>query len=681
MNNPSQSKILPLFTLGAGGLGLTMRVWLMTSGVDEKGLILTEHPAGLLSFVFTAVTLLVLLLCVRKPKAPADLPPKLSALGCGAAAVGLFTVNLQELLRQQDTVTVLTCLAGLAAVVCLLLEAYALQKGKKTSYPVHGCLCIYLMLHPVTQYRHWSAEPQLQVYFFQLLASVMLMAACYHRTALAARQGSRRWYIFFSQAALYFCLLSLNTENRLFYLSMGIWMATAPVPAKKVKLKTVMHLPGEVQQCIRRLEEAGYSAYAVGGCVRDQLLGLEPHDYDLCTSAVPEQICQVFSDCKLVHSGEKHGTVGVVLGRQVYEITAYRTEGSYTDGRHPDWVKFVGRVEEDLARRDFTINAMAYSPAKGYIDPWGGKKDLEDRVLRAVGDPETRFTEDALRILRGVRFAVRFGLTVEPETEKAMFRLAPLMDGLARERVFDELCKLLPVLSARDMEHYAPVLTQVLPELRPMVDFDQHSPHHAYDLYTHTAHVVEAVPPALALRWAALLHDIGKVDTFTTDETGRGHFYGHAQRSAQLAASILLRLRAPTVLREQVTFLIDRHMTLLEPDKPQLRRFLGKYGETALRQLLLLQQADFGSKGSGQEKEEPQFAEVKAMLGEILQEEACLTVKNLALDGSDLLALGFAPGPELGACLQALLRQVQEETLPNEKTPLLEAARKYLQQE
>ena len=217
-----------------------------------------------------------------------------------------------------------------------------------------------------------------------------------------------------------------------------------------------MKLPGSVENCVRRLEEAGFSAYAVGGCVRDALLGIEPHDYDLCTAASPEQIQAVFENEKLVLAGVKHGTVGVVTSGGVVEITTFRTEGGYADSRHPDWVKFVGLVEEDLARRDFTVNAMAWSPSRGLADPFGGQADLKAKVLRAVGDPETRFREDALRILRGVRFAVRFGLTVEPKTESAMFRLAPLMDKLARERVFDELCKLLPLVTAADLLHFAP---------------------------------------------------------------------------------------------------------------------------------------------------------------------------------------------------------------------------------
>lgn len=437
-----------------------------------------------------------------------------------------------------------------------------------------------------------------------------------------------------------------------------------------------MFLPNPVLECMQALEQAGFCAYAVGGCVRDSLLGQVPHDYDLCTNAAPAQICQIFSSYPLVRSGEKHGTIGIVIDKTVYEITTFRTEGGYRDSRHPDWVRFVPTVEEDLARRDFTVNAMAYSPTRGLVDPWGGKADLQAHVLRAVGDPATRFSEDALRILRGVRFAVRFGLTPDPDTEEAMFRLAPRMDALARERVFAELCKLLLSVRAADLLRFAAVLTQVIPELSSSVGFLQHSPHHAYDVFTHTAHVVEAVPADLTLRWAALLHDVAKPACFTQDSTGRGHFKGHAPAGAQMADAILLRLKAPTALRQQVVFLIEHHMLPLEPDKRLLRRRLGKYGEDALRKLLALQRADFSSKGTGKAQEEATFSETERLLDEIMSEDACLCIKDLAVNGKDLIALGYAPGKKIGDCLEYLLQQVQDDLLPNKKEALLSAATK-----
>jgi len=437
-------------------------------------------------------------------------------------------------------------------------------------------------------------------------------------------------------------------------------------------MKNRMYLPEGVRFCMDALEKAGYEVYAVGGCVRDSLLHLTPHDYDLCTNALPEETAKVFRGFTLVRSGEKHGTVGVVVEKEVIEITTFRTEGGYQDNRHPDWVRFVPNVEADLARRDFTVNAMAYNPKKGYIDPFGGQTDLQKGVLRAVGDPRQRFAEDSLRILRGVRFAVRFGLTPEKDTLAAMEELAPLMDNLARERVFDELCKLLPLMSAAELVRYARILTRVVPALGPCVGFDQHNPHHIYDIYTHIAHVVEAAPPRLAVRWAALLHDCGKPSCFTRDEKGIGHFYGHGDISARLADALLLELKAPTALRERVVFLVGHHMQLLEPDKKLLRRKLGKYGTEAVADLLALQQAD--GIGTGTLGETDRSRAVSALVAEILAEQACLTIRDLAVNGRDLQEIGFVPGKEMGLCLQWLLEQVQDEKLPNEKQALLAAA-------
>ena len=431
-----------------------------------------------------------------------------------------------------------------------------------------------------------------------------------------------------------------------------------------------MILPKYVRACLDALENAGFAAYAVGGCVRDACLGLTPQDYDLCTAALPEQTEAVFAGRKLVLAGKKHGTVGVVTDCGMVEITTFRTEGAYRDNRHPDWVKFVTYVEADLARRDYTANAMAFSPKRGFADPFGGREDLKNRVLRAVGDPAERFREDSLRILRGARFAAKYGLTVEKATWEAMVAQSPLMDNLARERVFEELCKLLPLLTVETMDLFAPILAAVIPELAPMIGFDQHSPHHAYDLYTHVAHVVAAVPKDLTLRWAALLHDIGKVPTFTRDATGRGHFYGHAPKGAEMAETVLRRLKAPAALRERVVLLIGKHMTRLEPDKKLLRRQLGRLGWETVEQLLWLQEADMGSKGTGNPGEMSLFPQIRGLLEEIRAENACLTLKDLAVNGYDLQALGLT-GRAIGQCLNILLEKVLEEELPNEREALL----------
>ena len=442
----------------------------------------------------------------------------------------------------------------------------------------------------------------------------------------------------------------------------------------------MMYLPAYVAECMEALERAGFAAYAVGGCVRDALLGLTPHDYDLCTAALPEQTEAVFRNRKLALEGKKHGTVSVITEEGPVEITTFRKEGTYGDNRHPDWVEFVTDIEEDLARRDFTVNAMAWSPSRGLVDPYGGRENLENRILRAVGEPERRFREDSLRILRGVRFAVRFGLDLDYETGKAMVSQAGLMDNLARERVWEELWKLLPLVTAEDLQRFAPVLTAVIPELKPMVGFDQHSPYHAYDLYTHTALVTAATPADPVLRWAGLLHDVGKVPTFTRDEDGRGHFYGHDVRGAELAEEILLRLKAPAAVREQVVTLIRWHMETLEENRPFLRRVLSRLGWETTERLLALQRADMGSKGHQNPEDTRHFERIAELLEEIRKEEPCLKTSDLKLGGRDLMDLGLR-GKAIGETLEALLELVWEEKVENQRDALITAAKTHIKKE
>ena len=434
-----------------------------------------------------------------------------------------------------------------------------------------------------------------------------------------------------------------------------------------------MLIPGDVRACLERLENAGFETYCVGGCVRDWLLGRQPHDFDLCSAARPEQLEALFCDSDLVLAGEKHGTVGVVTPAGVVEITTFRAEGTYADNRHPDRVEFVTDIRRDLSRRDFTVNAMAWSPCRGLADPFGGAEDLKAGILRTVGDPAQRFREDALRILRGVRFSVTYDLTPERRTLEAMLALAPLLDHLARERVFSEFCGFLPKITSEELKRYAPIITQVIPELRETVDFDQHSPHHRFDLYTHITHVVEGVPGDVSLRWAALLHDVGKIPTFTRDKNGRGHFYGHAGVGADMAEEILRRLKAPNALREQAVLLIRQHMTRLTPDKRLLRRYISRWSYETVEKLLYLQQADMGSKGVPEET--ASFAAVWQALKEIQTENSCLSLKDLAVRGGDLIALGYR-GQAIGDCLRDILEAVLDEKVPNEREALLAFARK-----
>lgn len=431
--------------------------------------------------------------------------------------------------------------------------------------------------------------------------------------------------------------------------------------------------PDLAENCLAALESAGYAAYFVGGCVRDQLMGLSPQDYDICTAALPEQTAAVFAHIPQSREGTKHGTVKLLLPTGEIEITTFRREGGYSDSRHPTWVEFLPAVDGDLARRDFTINAIAHSPVRGYADPFGGMEDIRRRILRCVGDPGVRFREDPLRILRGIRFAARFGLRVAPETMAAMTALAPLTHRISRERVYTELTGFLLAAKAADLQRFAPVLTAAIPELAASIGFDQCSPHHAYDVYTHTALVTQSVPGTEALRWAALLHDVAKPTCFTLDENGRGHFKGHAPRGADMAQEILTRLHAPAPVRREVCWLIHHHMTLLEPEEKQLRRALSRYGRQRLDALLCLQQGDMMSKGTQEHSPENHFAPIRRIVEQLVKDEGEMSLKNLAVNGNDLIQLGFS-GKEIGIILNFLLEQVLDGTLTNTRSTLLQSA-------
>ena len=432
-----------------------------------------------------------------------------------------------------------------------------------------------------------------------------------------------------------------------------------------------MYIPKEVLELMDRLEDSGHECWAVGGCVRDWLMGIEPHDYDCCTAATPEQMQEIFSDRQLVLAGLKHGTVGVVTAGGVVEITTFRTEGGYADSRHPDWVRFVRELREDLARRDFTVNAMAYSPRRGLADPFGGREDLKNGLLRAVGDPAQRFREDALRILRGLRFAARFGFAIEPQTLSAMHTEAAGLDALAKERVLTELTGFVCCAKAADLRAGAALLCRVLPELGPCMGFDQHNRNHTHDVFGHIAAVVELLPPVPELRFAALLHDVGKPKTFSLDEEGQGHFYGHASAGAVLADGILRRLKAPTALREEVVFLVKHHMDRYSADEKTARRLLSRHGLARMERLLALQAADLAGTGTDHGDSIRVLKELETLLRDLARQEGALTLKTLAVKGKDLLELGYAPGPELGRTLNALLEQVLAGELPNEREALL----------
>ncbi len=431
-------------------------------------------------------------------------------------------------------------------------------------------------------------------------------------------------------------------------------------------------LPSYVEAALSRLHQAGFEAWIVGGCVRDALLGRVPEDFDLTTSARPEQIQAVFSECRLHDTGIRHGTVTVVLEGEPLEITTYRVDGSYSDARHPDGVTFTSSLKEDAARRDFTINAMAYAPQKGLQDFFGGQADLKEGILRCVGEPEKRFREDALRILRALRFASVLGFSLEEGTADAVHRCKEQIKEVSVERISVELEKLLCGKNAGSVLLTFPdVFGVILPELLPMVGFCQHNSHHCYDLLTHTAVSVDAAPPRFPLRLAMLLHDVGKPECFSMGEDGEGHFYGHAHRSMELAEEILKRLRIRRKTREEVCQLIRYHDAVLPLEPKLLRRWLSKLGEELFWELLAVQRADTMALAPSFCTRKEALDRVEESMHSILAETPCLRVRDLAVGGRELLAMGFS-GKVIGETLQNLLQFVQDGVIVNEKNAILQ---------
>lgn len=429
----------------------------------------------------------------------------------------------------------------------------------------------------------------------------------------------------------------------------------------------MIEIPAHALTVVERLERYGYEAYVVGGCVRDCLLGRSPKDWDVCTNALPEEVLRVFKRFHVIKTGLQHGTVTVMVSHQPVEVTTFRIDGVYTDNRHPDSVNFVSRVEEDLARRDFTINAMAYSPTRGLVDAFGGQEDLRSGLIRCVGEPDARFNEDGLRILRALRFAARYNFGIEIETAFSIHRNRHLLENVSVERIFSELKGILAgegVLGM--MQAFPDVFSIIIPELAPTIGFDQCNPHHIYDVWTHTAHAVQAAPADEILRLALLLHDIAKPACFTRSDDGKGHFYGHGQQGADLARQILLRLKSDTATLQAVVTLVREHDNMLPTTAPGMRRIIGRLGEHTLQQLLEIKKADMAAQ-STHEREQKQRAlrEARLLLEDVLEEPPAFTVGDLAINGKDLIGMGVKPGPAMGDTLKTLLAEVQDELLPN----------------
>lgn len=437
-----------------------------------------------------------------------------------------------------------------------------------------------------------------------------------------------------------------------------------------------LNLPVPVEKAFKQLESCGFCGYLVGGCVRDYLLNTPPTDFDMTTDATPAEIIACFAGCRVVETGIRHGTVTVVIEEMAIEITTHRIEGEYSDSRHPDAVTFTRNLADDLARRDFTINAMAYHPQKGLIDLYGGAADLKKKIIRGVGDPHQRMAEDALRMLRGLRFGAVLGFALEAETGTAIRQNCGQLRHISAERIATELNKLICGKNAKAiiLEETA-VLGVVIPELLPAKNFDQMNPHHCYDVLTHTAVAMETLAPVPRLRWAMLFHDLGKPQTFTRDDAGVGHFKGHSKVSEAMARQRLTDLRISKNTVDQVCLLVKYHDTLIEADKTSVKRWLNRLTEPLFRDLIAIKRGDNLAQAPEYHGRLASLERLAALLDQVIAEKACFSLKDLAINGNDLIGLGIENGAEIGWILKQLLEGVIEETFQNEKDILIKKAK------
>ena len=433
-------------------------------------------------------------------------------------------------------------------------------------------------------------------------------------------------------------------------------------------------MPIEVLFILNKLNEEGFDAYIVGGCVRDKLLGLHPHDYDITTSAKPQEIKRVFKDFKTILIGEEFGTVGVLMNETLYEVTTFRIDGKYLNFRKPENVTFSKSLREDLKRRDFTINAMAMDSSGELYDPFGGKKDLDDKILRAVGSPHERIKEDAIRILRAIRFAGRFDFHIEDELFDAISFERKLLKKISPERIFDEFSKMItserPSYYLLLMDETG-VLDVIFPELKRTVGFSQFSPYHDKTLFDHLVCVMDEVKPDLALRLAALFHDISKVDTLSIGEDGRGHFYGHEVLGADLVSEILKRYRVSNKIIDKVKILILDHMKVhSEMTDKALRRQIKRVGRDNVLDLYDLLIAD--CKCTRIDRDASFIIKRKNRVKELLDEKEMKTEKFLEINGNDIKALGFKEGKIIGKILKDLENLVLDDPEKNKRDYLID---------
>lgn len=436
-----------------------------------------------------------------------------------------------------------------------------------------------------------------------------------------------------------------------------------------------IELPEKVKQIITTIQAAGFEAYAVGGCVRDSLLGRIPDDWDITTSAKPEQIKALFA--RTIDTGIQHGTVTVMLDKEGFEVTTYRIDGKYEDSRHPKEVTFTANLTEDLKRRDFTINAMAYNETEGLIDIFDGKGDIERKLIRCVGEARERFKEDALRMMRAVRFSAQLGYAIEENTRVAMKDLAPTLKNISAERIQTELVKLVtsPNPDYLKIAYETGVTAVILPEFDKMMETEQKNPHHCYSVGEHTLCAMKHIKADKVLRLSMLFHDIGKPDTLTIDEKGIYHFYGHPELGKEMTREVMRRLKFDNDTLYKVMKMVSFHDYNISPTPKGMRRAIYKIGEDAMPFLFPVKQADLDAQSDYQREEKQNtLNNLKEIYEKVLAEKDCVSLKTLAVTGSDLIAAGMKPGKEIGEVLNRLLQLVIDDPECNTKEFLLQQA-------
>ena len=442
-------------------------------------------------------------------------------------------------------------------------------------------------------------------------------------------------------------------------------------------MKKMLQLPQNVNMILDALNHYGFEAFVVGGCVRDLLKGNTPHDWDICTSATPEEVIACFPDNPCLEVGVKFGTVVLLIDCEQFEITTYRSDGNYSDGRRPDDVAFSKSIEDDLSRRDFTMNAIAYCVETGIIDPFDGMADIERSLIRCVGEPDRRFTEDGLRVLRAVRLSATLGFDIEPETEKSIYRHLHMLDKVSNERIRDELCKML-LGDVSAMDKYREVVAYIIPEMRHMFDFEQNNPYHYLGVWGHTVEAIKAIIPEETLRLAMLMHDIGKPFCYS-EVDGIGHFYGHSKISEEMASRILHRMKFDNKTISAVKTLVKYHDTEIHATEKAVKRWMNRLGEKMFRNLLAVKRADrMAHSPANRDSRIKEIDDILEVAEAVIDAQQCFNLKNLAVNGRDIIAAGAVQGKLIGETLHILLNAVIDGELPNDKDVLLGKVREII---